>query len=58
MEKRRHKAITNDKNPKDHNTRAPHVVQDEKHKGKVANPIPRLKKMERSTSVKVSKGKK
>ena len=55
MEKRRHKAVTNERNPKDHNTRSDRTVQDNKHKGKIANPTPRLKRMERAPKVKGTK---
>ncbi len=53
MEKRKHKAVTNEKNPKDHNTRAGHTVQDSKHKGKIASPMPRQKRMERGSGAKI-----
>lgn len=36
------KAITNEKNPKDHIGRAGHTVL-EKHKGKIAKPVPKMK---------------
>lgn len=45
MEKRRHKAITNEANPKDHNTRGHHVIKDKKHHGSIPKPIPRMGQM-------------
>ena len=51
MEKRTHKAVTNEKNPKDHIGRGPKKVNDKVHKGSVPKTSARQPSMKRPKKI-------
>lgn len=53
MELRKHKAVTNEANPKDHNTRGRRKVHDEVNKGKISKPAERMKSMPRKKKLEI-----